>query len=131
MARWTLVAAALALVACGGIGLPGGNSALCNSGISASIKISNEYAVCEGQPQTTSEETSLLMTACNVAITSCSAQDQSTLTTEFNCIENLPPFQCAWLDAGVNPDAGLSEWKAQQSNCTPTTQVSSSCNAKF
>jgi len=129
MARWTLLAAALALAACGSIGFPG--TSVCSSGISASIKVSNEYLACKGEPTTTSAQTSTLMTACNLAITGCSSQDQSALTTESNCIGNLPPIQCAWLDAGVNPDAGYSQWQTQLNNCTPTQQLSSNCSVKF
>ena len=131
MARWTLLAAALTFIACGGVSLPGGNSAVCNSGLNAAFKIDNEILACEGQPAVSSTEISAAIAACSLEVTGCSSQDQSTLNTEFNCLSNLPPYSCAWLDAGVNPDAGQSEWSAKAAACTSNQQISSSCNVSF
>jgi hypothetical protein len=128
MARWTLLAAALTFIACGGIG---GNSAVCNNGFNAAFKISNEILACEGQPAISSAEISAATAACSLEVSGCSSQDNAALNSQLNCLNNQPPNQCAWLDAGVNPDAGLSQWQADEGKCTSNQTLSGSCNINF
>jgi hypothetical protein len=126
MARWTLLAAALALVACSS-----SSTDLCNNGINAVATATNKAFACEGAATTTSTEISAAIATCEVEIMSCTSQDQSALSTAVSCFQNLPPVQCSWYtDAGAPiPDGGATQWQAQAAMCKPT--VSSACNVTF
>ncbi len=134
MARWTSLAATLALMACGSVGGIGGNSSICTSAINASTKISNETSTCfSNVPMITSAESSADVAACNLVIGSCSAQDQTALTNAYNCLAKLPPIQCSWYaDGGASiPDGGAAQWDAQAAKCAPDAGVGSSCKFNY
>jgi hypothetical protein len=116
-----MLLAALASAACNG------SQDFCTHSVAVSQKLENELSVCAldaGLPASTDTTTEL--DKCRQQLTGCDAQDQTALNTAADCIDELPPLQCAWFtsDGGI-PLSALA-WALEAYSCEPTS-LSASC----
>ena len=104
------------LTSCGG----GGGGSLCSRADTTATAVQSKVSGCASSGTTVS--TIATTAQCNAAISHCNSQDQSTISSAFDCLNNMP--NCT--------TATLSTWEGQYLACAlPLIGLSASCQAAF